>query len=85
MAAIVSQLAAANRRRKANKKHHIPIEKCVYVLPPFDPCFKPEVECLHLHIDKVQLQNERNRDLSEISLMLSESGSIISFPFTSAK
>ena len=43
MAAIVSQLAAANRRRKANKKNNIPIEKSVYVLPPFDPCFKPEV------------------------------------------
>ena len=43
MAAIVSQLAAANRRRKANKKNHVPIDKSVYVLPPFDPCFKPEV------------------------------------------
>ncbi len=44
MAAIVSQLAAANRRRKEMlKRPVIPPEKCVYLLPPFDPCFKPEV------------------------------------------
>ena len=43
MAAIVSKLAAANRQRKANRLKHISIDKCVYILPPFDPCFKPEI------------------------------------------
>jgi len=58
MAAIVSQLAAANRRRKANKKNNIPIEKSVYVLPPFDPCFKPEVHNRYMRHKQAHLAHQ---------------------------
>ena len=58
MAAIVSQLAAANRRRKANKKNAIPIEKSVYVLPPFDPCFKPEVHNRYIKHKQAHLAHQ---------------------------
>ncbi len=58
MAAIVSQLAAANRRRKANKKNAIPIEKSVYVLPPFDPCFKPEVHNRYIRHKQAHLAHQ---------------------------
>ena len=43
MAAIISQMAANKRARKAGLKNVIPPEKCVYILPPFDPCFDPTV------------------------------------------
>jgi hypothetical protein len=58
MAAIVSKLAAANRKRKANKQYHIPIEKSVYVLPPFDPCFKPEVHNRYIRTKQTQLAHQ---------------------------
>ena len=58
MAAIVSQLAAANRRRKANKKNTIPIDKSVYVLPPFDPCFKPEVHNRYIKHKQAHLAHQ---------------------------
>lgn len=65
MAAIVSQLAAANRKRKANKTKEIPIEKSVYKLPPFDPCFKAELHNNYVrnqlaHRSKLADQNEQS-------------------------
>lgn len=43
MAAIIARLTAANRRRKKQQKENPGFEadKCVYSLPPFDPCFNP--------------------------------------------
>ena len=72
MAAIVSQLAAANRRRKANKKNHVPIDKSVYVLPPFDPCFKPEVHNRYIRHKQAHLAHqefiERIGDVSPVHI-----------------
>ena len=44
MAAIIAQLAAANRKRKQRNREHktIPPEKSNRILPPFDPCYNPE-------------------------------------------
>lgn len=41
MAAIVSQLAAANRRRKEVQKVRISNDKSVYYLSPYDQRFEP--------------------------------------------
>ena len=43
MAAIIAQLSLANRRRKKRRKEGkwLEADKCVYTLPPFDPCFNP--------------------------------------------
>ena len=43
MAAIIAQLSIANRRRKKRQRETkwIESDKCVYSLPPFDPCFQP--------------------------------------------
>jgi hypothetical protein len=41
MAAIISQLAANKRARAKRIKNTIPIDKSVYLLPPFDPSFDP--------------------------------------------
>ena len=43
MAAIISQIAA-NKRARAKQAHlAVSSDKCVYHLPPFDPCFDPLV------------------------------------------
>ena len=44
MASIIAQLVEANRKRKKRQKEckDIHADKCVYSIPPFDPCFKPE-------------------------------------------
>ena len=43
MAAIISQIAA-NKRARAKSAHlEVSSDKCVYPLPPFDPCFDPLV------------------------------------------
>ena len=43
MAAIIAQLTLANRTRKKRQRLNkwIESDKCVYTLPPFDPCFQP--------------------------------------------
>ena len=50
MAAIIAQLAAANRKRKARAKNTLPTEKSNYVLPPFDPCFEPKKHNRYLRL-----------------------------------
>jgi len=85
MAAIVSQLAAANRRRKANKKNHVSIDKSVYVLPPFDPCFKPEVHNRYIRHKQAHLAHqefmERIGEVSPVHIhQLEEPGSILTKP-----
>ena len=44
MASIIAKLVQANRERKKRQRESkdIPSGKCVYTLPPFDPCFQPE-------------------------------------------
>ena len=43
MAAIISQIAA-NKRARAKAQHlAVASDKCVYEIPPFDPCFDPLV------------------------------------------
>ncbi len=44
MAAIISQMAANKRlRQKGIGGLCVSSDKCVYTLPPFDPCFDPLV------------------------------------------
>ena len=45
MAAIISQMNANRRAREKGLAGHciISSDKCVYTLPPFDPCFDPLV------------------------------------------
>ena len=43
MAAIISQIAANKRARAKNQRASVSSDKCVYVIPPFDPCFDPVV------------------------------------------
>ena len=44
MAAIISQMAANKRaRQKGAVTAYVSSDKCVYTLPPFDPCFDPMV------------------------------------------
>ena len=48
MAAIISQLTANKRARAKRIKNTVPIDKSVYVLPPFDPVFDPFVHNRYL-------------------------------------
>ena len=43
MASIIAQLVEANRARKKRQREtkEVLSDKCVYMIPPFDPCFKP--------------------------------------------
>ena len=50
MAAIIAQLAAANRKRKARAKNTLPTDKSNYVLPPFDPCFEAKKHNRYLRL-----------------------------------
>ena len=43
MAAIISQIAANKRARAKNLRASVSSDKCVYIIPPFDPCFDPVV------------------------------------------
>ena len=59
MAAIISQMAANKRARQKNAHHYIVgSDKCVYTLPPFDPCFDPLVH------NKGRRESERERKKS---------------------
>ena len=44
MASIIAQLVEANRARKKRQREtrEVFADKCVYMIPPFDPCFVPE-------------------------------------------
>ena len=53
MAAIIAQLAAANRKRKQKAKHTLPPEKSNLALPPFDPCFDPQKHNRYLRLKKL--------------------------------
>ena len=59
MAAIIAQLAAANRKRKARRKHTLPPDKSNRTLPPFDPCFDPKKHNPYLRLKAlVEHRNE---------------------------
>ena len=53
MAAIIAQLAAANRKRKQKAKHTLPPDKSNLALPPFDPCFDPQKHNRYLRLKKL--------------------------------
>ena len=62
MAAIIAQLAAANRKRKARRKATLPPDKSNRTLPPFDPCFDPNKHNPYLRLKAmVDHRNEINR------------------------
>lgn len=58
MAAIIAQLAAANRKRKQRRKATLPPEKSNLVLPPFDPCFDPRKHNRYLRL-KALIEHRR--------------------------
>lgn len=69
MAAIISQMAANKRARQKNGGHTrlVPPEKCVYTLPPFDPCFDPKVHNKYVRAmtaneDKNRMDNRRQSE-----------------------
>jgi len=67
MAAIIAQLAAANRKRKARRKATLPPDKSNRTLPPFDPCFDPNKHNPYLRLKAlVDHRNEINRTAREI-------------------
>lgn len=53
MAAIIAQLAAANRKRKMRVKTTLPPDKSNRVLPPFDPCFDPNKHNRYLRLKAI--------------------------------
>ena len=64
MAAIIAQLSLANRRRKKRRAEikWIDSDKCVYILPPFDPCFQPMKHNKYL---KHKAEFERRQHVTE--------------------
>ena len=46
MAGIIARITRSNRERLENKKNEIGVNKCNYILDPFDPTFDPEVRNL---------------------------------------
>ena len=64
MASIIAQLVEANRKRKKRQREtkEVLSDKCVYELPPFDPCFDPRK---HNKYVKLKLQVERKRLIAE--------------------
>ena len=53
MAAIIAQLAAANRKRKARRKNTLPPDKSNYTLAPFDRCFDPNKHNPYLRLKAI--------------------------------
>ena len=53
MAAIIAQLAAANRARKKRAKPILPPDKSNKSLPPFDPCFDPRKHNRYLRLKAI--------------------------------
>ena len=69
MAAIISQIAANNRKKKLNKFKTIPIDKSVYKLPPFDACYDPSKHNRFIKYHDSMLAKERdNLKLNEFTV-----------------
>ena len=67
MAAIISQIAANKRARAKNKKFSVSSDKCVYSIPPFDPCFDPVVHnkyCRSMFLKKQMEMEKKNGGVS---------------------
>ena len=63
MAAIISQIAANKRARAKNQRASVSSDKCVYVIPPFDPCFDPVVHnkyCRSIFLKKQMEMEKKN-------------------------
>ena len=63
MAAIISQIAANKRARAKNQRASVSSDKCVYLIPPFDPCFDPVVHnkyCRSMYLKKQLEQEKKN-------------------------
>ena len=64
MAAIISQIAANKRARAKNHRSSVSSDKCVYSIPPFDPCFNPVVHnkyCRSMALLKKQEMDKEKR------------------------
>ena len=63
MAAIISQIAANKRARAKNQRASVSSDKCVYLIPPFDPCFNPVVHnkyCRSMYLKKQMEMEKKN-------------------------
>ncbi|XP_059085866.1 uncharacterized protein LOC131882660 [Tigriopus californicus] len=74
MAAIISQMAANKRaREKGQFRTIIGSDKCVYTLPPFDPCFDPMVHNKYMKAlaqrQMYEAHMEANRRREELELL----------------
>ena len=68
MAAIISQIAANKRARAKCPRASVPSDKCVYTLPPFDPCFDPLIHnryCRSMALKKQMDMERTNGGLSQ--------------------
>ena len=84
MAAIIAQLAAANRKRKARRKATLPPDKSNRTLPPFDPCFDPNKHNPYLRLKAlVDHRNEINRTARGNSSWKSENAICLYYCFNS--
>ena len=72
MAAIISQIAA-NKRARAKAQHlAVASDKCVYEIPPFDPCFDPLVHNKFMRAMAIKKQFEKDRAKLEAQTAITE-------------
>ena len=64
MAAIISQLTANKRERAKRLKNTVPIDKSVYLLPPFDPTFDPLVHNKYLKAVRVRREHQEQQQIN---------------------
>ena len=64
MAAIISQLAANKRNRAKRIRETIPIDRSVYVLPPFDARFDPTIHNKYIKYYELIFANTQHTHLT---------------------
>ena len=67
MAAIISQIAANKRARAKSAYLAVSSDKCVYDIPPFDPCFDPLVHNKFMRAMAIKKQFELDKFVASSS------------------
>ena len=67
MAAIISQIAANKRARAKSAYLAVSSDKCVYEIPPFDPCFDPLVHNKFMRAMAIKKQFELDKFVASSS------------------
>ena len=87
MAAIIAQLSLANRRRKKRQRErkYIEADKCVYTLPPFDPCFQPEKHNKYLknkiEFERRQLVTDKAKGMTKACLEITSTTTFLTVSY----